>query len=120
GHEFVIGVLVHELQDGGEGTGRFFPGLGNGPPPGYVDVGVADAGGNHLVVARQLRIDFLLHILIGGVDGSVKLRAVRLPQVNEVDGFVQGLFQSDAAHVVLFQPAGDLVGNGQVVVEPVD
>ena len=120
GHEFVIGVLVHELQDGREGTGRFFPGLGNGPPPGHVNVGVADAGGNHLVVASQFRVDFLLHIFVGGVNGSVKFRAVRLPQVDEVDGFVQGFFQGNAAHVVLFQPADDLVGNGQVVIKPVD
>ena len=41
GHEVVGRVLLHEPQDRAEGAGALAPGLGHGPLPGQVDVGVS-------------------------------------------------------------------------------
>ena len=56
GHKFVFGILVHKLQDCGERANHLLPGLGDGPPPGHIDVGVADAGRNHIGMAAHLLI----------------------------------------------------------------
>ena len=59
GHEAVIRILVHQLQHRRKGPAGLFPGLGYSPPPGHIDMRVPYAGGDHLVLSRQLLIQML-------------------------------------------------------------
>ena len=60
-------------------------------------MGVADAGRDDLVVAGQLGVDLLFGISVDRVDRSVEFGAVGLPQVDEVDRFIEGGGELEAA-----------------------
>ena len=89
GHELVAGELLHELQHGGEGADDLLAGLGHGPPPGHVDVGVADAGGDDVLVACHLGVELLGQIRLGLGQSFIELGGVGQAHVEEVDGIVQ-------------------------------
>jgi hypothetical protein len=78
----VVGVLVHELEGGGEGAVDDVDGFGAGPEPGGVDVGVA--GEVELVDCEDVveRGEEGLGFVEGGVEG----RLIPCCEGFEVDG----------------------------------
>ena len=120
GHELVVGELLHELEHRGEGADHLLPGLGYGPPPGHVDVGVADAGGDDTVVAAHLLVELLLQICLGLGQGLVESRGVGQAHIQQVDGVIQHGLDVHAGLVVLAHPGECLQGDLQIVVEAVD
>ena len=120
GHEAVAGELLHELEHRGEAPGHLLPGLGHGPPPGHVDVGVADAGGDDIVPAAQLLVEVLGDIGLGLPQGGVEALGIGLPQIQEVDGLVKGRLDGQALLTVLLHPGEGAEGDLDVPVQAVD
>ena len=119
-HELVVGVLLHQLQNGGEGADDLFTGLGNGPPPCHVDVGVTDAGGDDIVIAAHLVIQVLADVGNGFFHGLVEGLGEGNPHIQKVDGFVQDGLQIQTNLVILVQAAEGPQGYLQVIVQLVD
>ena len=120
GHELVAGELLHELQDGGKGADNLLPGLGNGPPPGHVDMGVADAGGNHVVPAAHLLIQVLRDVGLSLFQGGVEVLGVGHPHIQKVNGIVQDGLDVQPDLIVLTHAVKGPDGDLDVVVELVD
>ena len=120
GHETVVGEFLHELEDGGEAAGHLLPGLGHSPPPGHVDVGVADAGGHDPVPAAHLFVEIFRDIRLGLPQGGVKALGVGLPQIQKIDGVVQNRLDGQPVLAVLLHPGEGPERNLDIPVEPVD
>ena len=116
-HELVVGVLLHQLQNGSEGADHLFPGLGNGPPPCHVDVGVTDAGGDDIIIAAHLVVQVLADVGNGLFHGLVEGLGEGNPHIQQVDGLVQDGLQIQTDLVVLIQAAEGPQGNLQVVIQ---
>ena len=119
GHELVFGVLLHQPQHGGEAALGLLPGLGQGPQPGYVDMGVA-----HAVDHRSLPAALLLEKLLpqagpGGVHALIERFAAGTAQVHQLHGPLQGPQNPPVVLALLVQAAGGVQGHLQVIVQPV-
>ena len=117
GHELVVGILLHQLQDSGEGAGHLLAGLGDGPPPGHVDVGMADAGGDDVIIAAHLLIQLHAQVVDGLLDGGLEGGAVGDPQVQQVDGLIEDGLHIQTDLVVGIHTAEGPQGDLQVVVQ---
>ena len=53
GHKAIVGILIHELEHRSEAAAHLFARLRHRPPPGHVDMRMADAGCNHIVMPAQ-------------------------------------------------------------------
>ncbi len=104
GHKFIVRVLLHELQNRGKAAHDLFSGLGDRPPPRHVDVGMADAGGNHFVMTAHFLIEILGNIGLRLADGSVEGFRVGGTQIQEIDGFVQHGLQIQTDFAVRVHP----------------
>ena len=113
GHEAVVGIFVHQLEHRGKAAGDLFPGLGH-RPPGYVDVGVADAGGDNVVVAAQLLVEMLLQIGPGLVNALLKGGGIGRAEIQQVDRVVHDPFQIHPALAFGLQPGERLQGHLQI------
>ena len=89
GHELIFGVLLHQAQNGREGTLGLFTGLSQGPQPCHVDVSVADADDRNILVGGILLVQFLLQIFVGDLQRGVEFATVRLAAIHQIDGLVQ-------------------------------
>ena len=83
-------------------------------------MGVADAGGDDVLVACHLGVELLGQILLGLGQGLVELGGVGQAHIDEVDGVVQDGLDVHAGLVVLAHPGESLQGDQKIVVEPVD
>ena len=120
GHEAVVRVFVHQLEHRGKAAGDLLPGLGHRPPPRHVDVGVADAGGDHVVMTAQFFVEMLLQIGARLVNALLKGRGVGRAEIQQVDRVVHDPFQIHAALAFRFQPGKRLQGHLQIPVQPFD
>jgi len=120
GHEHVIRVLVHQLQDGGKAARRFLAGLVERPEPGHIDMGVADCAGQGLGFPAQLAVKG-----IGQESGRPGKRIrkrfrVGFAQIDQSDCLVQRRQDVQPVLVPLRQLGGHLAGNVQVIIKPFD
>ena len=120
GHEAVVGIFVHQLEHRGKAAGDLFPGLGHRPPPGHVDVGVADAGGDNVIMAAQLLVEMLLQIGPGLVNALLKGGGIGCAEIQQVDRVVHDPFQIHAAPAFGLQPGERLQGHLQIPVQALD
>ena len=114
--EMELRVTLHEPEDRGEGPGGLGPGLGEGPEPGHVEVGMAD--GRHLryLVERDLGYgssERRSRLRQGGAELLIR----RLAPVDEGEGLRQGPEQSDPGQAPLGQAADGVQCHPSVVVE---
>ena len=119
GHEAVVRVLVHQLEDGGEAARHLLAHLGNGPPPGHVDVRVADAGGDHVVPAAHALIEPLFQQSARGGHAGVVLRRIGPAQVEPVHRVVEHGLYVETVLVVLVHAGEGPERHLQVVIQPV-
>ncbi len=120
GHELVVGVLLHQAQHGGKAAADLLLGLGHGPPPGHVDVGVADAAGDDLVVAGQVGVQRLGQVGAGFGHAGVEAVVIGRAQVQQVDRLVEHPLQVVAGLAVGVQPGEALQGHDHVEVQALD
>ena len=83
-------------------------------------MGVADAAGNDLVVARQIGVQRLLEELPGLGHAGVEALVVGSPQVQQVHRVVEDPFQVPPGLPVRLQPGEGFQGHRQVIVKPQD
>ena len=138
GHKLILRILLHQLQNrflrvvlrlfhravphghGGKGTGNLLPGLGNRPPPSYVDMGVANASGNDVLVASHFTVQVLRKVGLRRFYGGVKLRRIGRPQIQQVDGLIQNRLDIQSGFVVGVHPPERPQRHLQIVVQAVD
>ena len=113
----IIRVFVHKLQNRRKAARGFFTRLGDRPQPRHVDVRVADAARNHVVVSRKVGVDRFFKICGSRAHGSVKFLAVWRAQVKQVYAFVQRVFQQHAVSVFLFHARKRLDRHFQVIIQ---
>ena len=119
GHEPVLGVLLHQPQDGGEAPLDLLPGLGEGPQPSHVDVGVAHAVDQRGLSAAVLLDELLPQAGPGGLHALIESGAEGTAQVHQLDGPLQAPQDSPVGIAPLVQTAGGVQRHLQVVVQPV-
>ena len=119
GHEPVLGVLLHQPQDGGEAPLDLLPGLGQGPQPCHVDVGVAHAVDQRGLSAAVLLDELLPQAGPGGLHALIESGAEGTAQVHQLDGPLQAPQDSPVGIAPLVQTAGGVQRHLQVVVQPV-
>ena len=85
GHEPVLGIALHKLDDGREGALRLLPRLPDRPEPGDVDVRVPDADGRR-AVAPALRIEILLEPGVRRLHRFGKVLSPRLEEIHHRQG----------------------------------
>ena len=105
GHKFVIRVFLHELKHSRKASCHLLPGLGHSPPPGNVDMGMSDTGGDHVTKARHLRIQSPLNIGRCLIHSAVKFLRVRRAQIQKIHRIIQDLLDLLPVSVVLLHPA---------------
>ena len=116
GHEMIVRVLLHEFQHSGKAATGFLAHLIDGPEPGHINVGMADAGRDNLVVTAHFLIDGFLHMSLCSFHGSVKLFAVGHPKVQKVDGVGEGGLKIQTDLIILFHTVQAVHGNCNVIV----
>ena len=120
GHKPVAGELLHELEYGGKAPGHLLTGLGHGPPPGNIDVGMTDAGGDDIVPAAQLLVEILRNVGLSRPEGGVEALGIGLPQIQEIDGLIEGCLNGQPLLTVLLHPGERPEGDLDIPVQPVD
>ena len=120
GHEAVMRILVHELEDGGKRAAGFFTGLRDGPPPGHVNVCMSDAAGNDFIMPPELFIEVLPDIGGSLPDTGIIGFGIRLAQIQQVDRVIDDARQIHAAAALLIQAGKCPKRNLEIPVEAVD
>ena len=117
GEEEVFGVAVHQVVDGGKAADGLFPGLGQGPQPGHVDVGVAHAGFGDRGLAADPLVKLGAQVLPGGGDAAEERLAARAAQVQQRQGPVQAAGDGQGVGVAGILQGHRLKGGLEVVVQ---
>ena len=104
----VVGVLVHELERGGEGALDYVYGFGDGPEPCGVDVRVAGEVEGGLLQDGLEGLEFLT----GCGEGGIELRLVGGVEGGEVDGG-DGLIEGGEVLCGIFGERGQEGGAGE-------
>ena len=83
-------------------------------------MGVADAGGDHVLIARHLLIQLHANVVDGLLHGFLEGIGVGNAHIQQIDGIVQHGLQIQPHLVVLIHPGEGPQGHLDVIVQPVD
>ena len=120
GHKPILRVLIHELQDRGKGANHLLPGLGHSPPPSHINVGMADAGSNHIGMPPHFFIQVLCQICPGLLHRGVKRRGAGGPHVQQVHSMVQHRLNIQPGLIIGVHPAESPQRHLQIVIQVVN
>ena len=120
GHEFVVGIFLHQLQHGGKASSGLFLRLFHGPPPRHIDMRMADAGCNHISVSRHIRIQRLINVIRSLLQGPVKLIRIRSSQIQIIDCTIQNILNILPIFIVFLHPGKCRERHPQIVVQLFD
>ena len=85
GHKLIIRVFLHQLENRGKAASHFLSRLFHRPPPCHVDVRMADAGRNHILVSCHVRIQRLINVGGGFLQSSVECIRIGRPKIQKID-----------------------------------
>ena len=117
GHKAVFGILLHHLQHSGEAAGGFLAGLRNRPPPSHVNVGVADAAGNHIVKAGHFAVDGLIQQVACLLYALIECLTGYAAHIQQVDRVVHGGAKVNVRFGLFVHAVQCPQGNLQVIVQ---
>ena len=120
GHELVFRILLHELEHRCEAASHLFTGLGHGPPPGHVNVGVANTAGDDVLIAGHFPIDGFGQQGPGFLHGSGEGLGGHPAHIQNIDSVIEGSAQVHAGLFLGVHTAHGPQGNLDVVIQAID
>ena len=81
---------------------------------------MTDAGGDDIVPAAQLLVEILRNVGLSRPEGGVEALGIGLPQIQEIDGLIEGRLNGQPLLAVLLHPGECPEGDLDIPVQPVD